>query len=70
MHWAPMVIAYTSPKTYINTGAAAQRAPDHFGRIPERQTATPKSTLPTNPSRTDTPKVAVCAVTARLVGNL
>src|SRR5829696_3139497 len=68
--WAPIVSAYTRPKMYINTGANAQRAPALLGRIPERQTATPKSTLPTNPSKTDTPKVAVCAVLARVVGSL
>src|SRR3712207_9467876 len=49
--WAPIVSAYTNPKAYINTGANAKRAPAHFGRIPERQTAAPSSTLPTNPSR-------------------
>jgi hypothetical protein len=67
---APIVIAYTRPKMYINTGATAQRAPAHLGRIPERQTATPKGTLPTNPSKMDTPVVAVCRVSAMLVGRL
>src|SRR5215218_4579519 len=67
--WAPIVSAYTRPKMYINTGANAHSAPAHLGRIPERQTATPKSTLPTNCSSTDTPKVAVWTVAARLVGS-
>ena len=34
--WAPIVIAYTIPKTYINTGANAHSAPAHLGRMPER----------------------------------
>jgi hypothetical protein len=67
---APIVIAYTRPKMYINTGANAQRAPAHLGRIPERQTATPRSTLPTNPSKMDTTMVAVCRVFARMEGSL
>src|SRR5215213_3473041 len=67
--WAPIVSAYTRPKMYINTGAKAQSAPAHLGRIPERQTATPSTTLPTNPSRMDTPKVAVCRVLARVAGS-
>src|SRR5918998_6886366 len=66
---APIVIAYTRPKTYINTGAATQRAPAHLGRIPERQTATPSSTLPTNPSKMETPVVAICRVFAKMVGS-
>jgi hypothetical protein len=68
--WAPIVIAYTRPRMYINTGANAQRAPAHFGRIPERQTATPSSTLSTNPSRADTTMVADCRVFARISGSL
>src|SRR5215212_5317905 len=68
--WAPIVSAYARPKTYIKTGANAHSAPAHLGRIPERQTATPQSALPTNCSSTDTPKVAVCALPARLVGSL
>src|SRR5918995_127767 len=67
--WAPIVSAYTRPKMYIKTGAKAQSAPAHLGRIPERQTATPKSTLPTNASTMDTTTVAPCRVLARLVGN-
>ena len=40
----PIFDAYTRLK-YISTCAAAQMAPAHFGRIPERQTATPRSTM-------------------------
>src|SRR5215203_5150450 len=65
----PIVSAYTSPKMYIKTGANAHSAPAHLGRIPERQTATPKSTLPTNASTMDTTTVDPCRVLARLVGS-
>src|SRR3712207_1724833 len=68
--WAPIVSAYTIPKMYINTGANAHSAPAHLGRIPERQTATPRSTLPTNPSKMETTTVANCRVFARMVGSL
>src|SRR3712207_1051873 len=44
--------ATTRPSGYINTAAVAQMAPAHLGSVPERQTATPSSTLPTKLSRT------------------
>jgi hypothetical protein len=47
---APIVDAYAWPK-YISTWAAAHRAPAHLGSVPERQTATPRRMLPTNPSK-------------------
>src|SRR5215213_8124993 len=34
--WGPIVAAYTRPKGYINTAAAAQRAPAHLGSVPHR----------------------------------
>ena len=40
----PIVAAYTRLK-YISTCAAAHRAPAHLGSVPERQTATPRSTM-------------------------
>src|SRR5215217_1190685 len=68
--WAPIVSAYTRPKMYIKTGANAHSAPAHLGRIPERQTATPSSTFPTNPSTMDATTVAPCRVLAKMMGSL
>src|SRR5919112_2468579 len=65
----PIVAAYTRPKGYINTAAAAHRAPAHLGSVPERQTATPSSTLPTNSSTTTSREVAVNAISAEEVGS-
>src|SRR5215213_4002641 len=58
----PIVAAYTRPKGYMNTGAAAHRAPAHLGSVPERQTATPSST-------TTSREVAVNAISAEEVGS-
>jgi hypothetical protein len=49
---------------------ATHRAPAHFGSVPERHTATPRSTLPASISSTATPKVAIIRVLAKMVGRL
>src|SRR5918993_5197317 len=60
-----IVDAYTRLK-YISTCAAAQMAPAHFGRIPERQTATPRSTLPTRRSTMSSRAVSPNTVLANM----
>src|SRR5215212_3378545 len=62
----PIVASYTSPKGYINTVPAAQRAPAHLGSTPERQTATPRSKLPTNTSTTNSREVNANMVSAKV----
>ena len=56
-----IVIAITRPSGYISKAEATQMAPAHLGSVPERQTVTPRSTLPTKASRMTTRKVAPCA---------
>jgi len=65
----PIVAAYTRPNGYMNTGAAAQKTPAHLGSVPERQTATPRSTLPTKRSTTNSSEVAANAVSAKMLGS-
>jgi hypothetical protein len=58
------------PKGYMNTAAAAQRTPAHLGSVPERQTATPSSTLPTNSSTITSREVTTNTVSAKMGDSL
>jgi hypothetical protein len=61
----PIVAAYTRLK-YISTCAAAHRAPAHLGSVPERQTATPRSTLPASRSTMSSRPVSANTVFAKM----
>ena len=65
----PIVASYTRPMGYISTAAAAHAAPASFGSAPERQTATPRSTLPANTSTTISSEVNASIVSAKMLGN-
>ena len=64
----PIIDAYTRLK-YISTCAAAHRAPTHLGSVPERQTATPRSTLPTRWSTMSSRAVSPNTVLANMGGS-
>jgi hypothetical protein len=64
----PIVDAYTRLK-YMSPCAAAQMAPAYFGRSPERQTATPRSTLPTRRSTMSSRPVSPNTVLAKMGGS-
>jgi hypothetical protein len=66
----PIVPSYTGPMGYISTAAAAQSAPAHLGSVPERHTATPRSTLPANMSGTMSSEVNASMVSAKMSGKL
>jgi hypothetical protein len=66
----PIVASYTRPMGYISTAAAAHMAPAHLGSVPERHTATPRSTLPANTSRTMSREVSANMVSAKMSGSL
>jgi hypothetical protein len=66
----PIGASYTRPNGYMNTAPVAQRAPAYLGSTPERHPATPRSTLPTNMSRTMSKEVAANMVSAKVVGSL
>jgi len=69
--WTPRITAaYTMPRGYMNTAPAAQRGPAHLGSIPERHTATLRSTLLTNPSMMTTREVSANTVSAKMPGRL